>query len=255
MFFVFSLLGSQESPEQTAAGVAAARQELTQKVAEARKVVAQRTADVEQAKTADEQQDAAEELSAAEADLEATELALAALNVTPSTNAKGEPIKRAEVSRTATNAALDKARLESTHPKLARTIRYAVENPELTLYKLKNSAYKFAFMLVPLSLPFLWLMFFWRKDVTMYDHVIFTLYSLSFMSLWSALIGLMTTIRFTGGFVAAAVLFMPIHLFMHLKEAYRLGGFSTAWRFIALLIAGALIVVLFLLLILFISLN
>jgi hypothetical protein len=72
-------------------------------------------------------------------------------------------------------------------------------------------------MLVPLSLPFLWLMFFRRKGITMYGHAIFTLYSLSFMSLWSALIGLMTTNRFTDGFVALAVLFMPVHVFAHLK--------------------------------------
>jgi hypothetical protein len=255
MFFVLSLLEGQESPETTAAEVEEARQEWTQKVVAARKLVAQHTTELKQAKTADEMRDAAKELSEAQEDLEGRELALAALNLTPTTNARGEPIRRAEVSRTATNAALDKAQLESTHPKLARTIRHAVENPELTLHKLKNSAYKLAFMLVPLSLPFLWLMFFWRKGITMYDHAIFTLYSLSFMSLWSALIGIMATNRFTDGLISMAVLFMPVHMFVHLKEAYRLSWWSTLWRTIALMITGSVTVALFLLLILFISLN
>lgn len=35
----------------------------------------------------------------------------------------------------------------------------AMKNPELTIYKLKNTASKFSFLLVPISLPFLWLMF------------------------------------------------------------------------------------------------
>jgi Protein of unknown function (DUF3667) len=255
MFFVLSLVGDNEAPVNTAGGVEEARKELAQEVADGRELVARRTAELAQAKTPDEKEDAADELVDAQEDLKGSEIALAALNATPTKNANGEPISPRDASRTATNAALDKVHLQTTHPKLARTIRHAVENPELTLYKLKNSAYKFAFMLVPLSLPFLWLMFFWRKGVTMYDHAIFTLYSLSFMSLWSALIGLLSTNRFTDDLVTAAVLIMPIHMFAHLKETYRLGWFSTWWRSIALLIAGALILALFLLLILFISLN
>ena len=96
---------------------------------------------------------------------------------------------------------------------------------------------------------------FWRKGVTMYDHAIFTRYSLSFLSLWSVLIGLMGTNRFTDGFVWMAVLYMPVHLFVHLKETYRLRWFSAGWRTFALLFAGSLVALLFLLLILFISLN
>jgi hypothetical protein len=255
LFFVFSLLGSKESPEKTAASLQEARKEQTQEVEEARKLVAQRTAELAQANTADDKEDAAEELSEAQDDLKGSEVALAALDAASTTSAKGQPTNDAEVSLTATNAALDKAHLDSRYPKLARTVRHAADNPELTLYKMKSSAYKFAFMLVPLSLPFLWLMFWRRKGVTMYDHAIFTLYSLSFMSLWSALIGLMATNRFTQGLVSVAALFMPIHMFVQLKEAYRLGWFSTAWRTIALLIADSVIVALFVLLIVFISLN
>jgi hypothetical protein len=49
----------------------------------------------------------------------------------------------------------------------------ALSNPDLTLYKLKNTSYKFSFMLIPISLPFLWLLFAWRRGVAMYDHAVF----------------------------------------------------------------------------------
>ncbi|UUZ53023.1 DUF3667 domain-containing protein [Massilia sp. H-1] len=68
-------------------------------------------------------------------------------------------------------------------PELEKGIRHAAANPELALYKLKNTTYKFSFLLIPISLPFVWLMFFWKRGVTMYDHAVFVLYSLCFMSL------------------------------------------------------------------------
>jgi hypothetical protein len=120
---------------------------------------------------------------------------------------------------------------------------------------MKNSAYKFAFMLVPISLPFLWLMFFWRKGVMMYDHAIFTLYELSFLSLWYVLIALMAKSQLPEGLVVVASLFPPVHVFMQLKETYALGWFATAWRTIAVLVAGCIVLALFALLVLFISLN
>ncbi len=256
MFFVFSLLESSEaeSPGKTAASIEEARQDLAKEIEDARKLVARRTAELAQA-TPEDEADAEQELAEAQEELKANEIALAALTAAPKVDEKGVPTSKFEVARSSTNAALDKAEINSTHPRLARTIRHAVENPELTLYKLKNSAYKFAFMLVPISLPFLWLMFFWRTGVRLYDHAIFMLYSLSFMSLWFVIIALMATNRFTGGFVALAMLYTPVHIFIHLKETYQLGWFSTWWRTVALLIAGSFVSVLFILLILAISLS
>ena len=74
---------------------------------------------------------------------------------------------------------------------LDAAIKHAIKNPEFTLYKLKNAASKFSFLLVPISLPFLWLMFFWKRGVTMYDHAVFTLYSLSFMALLVVMLSLL----------------------------------------------------------------
>jgi hypothetical protein len=49
-------------------------------------------------------------------------------------------------------------------------IRHSLLNPDLALYKVQNSVYKFSFLLVPISLPFLALLFFWKRGVTLYDH-------------------------------------------------------------------------------------
>jgi hypothetical protein len=194
-------------------------------------------------------------LADARSDLHDTEISLAALNVVPDPNPKDGALNRNDTARMSTDAVLDKIGLDQSHPTLSRIVRHAAENRELTLYKMKNSAYKFAFMLVPISLPFLWLMFFWRKGVTMYDHAIFTLYGLSFLCLWGVLIGLMAKSQVTESFVTAALLLPPVHIFMQLKETYALGWFATTWRSIAVLVAGSIVLTLFMLLVLFISLR
>jgi hypothetical protein len=257
MYFVFSMIAGSgaDSQAKKAAGLEEARKSLSKEVEDGRKLVAKREAKLAQAKTADEREEAAEELVDARADLHGSEIALAGLNVVPDSSPKEGTLNRDNTARTDTNAVLNKVGLDQSHPTLSRIIRHAAENRELTLYKMKNSAYKFAFMLVPISLPFLWLMFFWRKGVMMYDHAIFTLYELSFWSLWYVLIALMAKSQLPEGLIVAASLFPPVHVFMQLKETYALGWFATAWRTIAVLVAGCIVLALFALLVLFISLS
>jgi hypothetical protein len=75
--------------------------------------------------------------------------------------------------------------LTSTPHPLAKLHR-ALGNPELFLYELKNKGSELSFMLIPISLPFLWLMCVGRPGIAVYDHAIFSLYSLPFMSLCSS---------------------------------------------------------------------
>ena len=132
-------------------------------------------------------------------------------------------------------------------------VEHATKNPELAIYKLKNTAYKFSFLLVPISLPFMWLMFFWRPGITMYDHAVFALYSLSFMSL---LFALMFVLKFAG--LSGVVKFMiftvpPVHMFLQLRGAYGLAWGSTLWRTIVLQSVTATVFLLYLALILYLS--
>jgi hypothetical protein len=121
------------------------------------------------------------------------------------------------------------------------------KNPSLMLYKLQSNGYKFSWLLIPLSLPFLWLMFAWRREYKAYDHAIFITYSLSFMSLLFIVMSILSTIE--GGSDWAALLFIiaaPLHLYKQLRHAYGLSRFSAIWRWFVLLICTQIVLALFL---------
>jgi hypothetical protein len=106
-------------------------------------------------------------------------------------------------------------------------------NPDLALYKIQQTFYKFAFLLVPFSIPFMAVLFLWRRRTTLYDHGVFVLYSLTFVVL-AGLIGIgMGFIHPILGAIAWVLIVMgtPVHQFAQLKGGYELGWFSTAWRF------------------------
>lgn len=124
-----------------------------------------------------------------------------------------------------------------------------LQNPELAIYKIQNTAYKFSFLLVPISLPFMWLLFFWKRGVTLFDHAVVVLYSLSFMSLLFVVAAL-TSIwaeGLMGAVVSIILLAIPIHMYFLIKGAYALGWFSALWRTLLLLIFCVVALSLFLL--------
>ncbi len=97
------------------------------------------------------------------------------------------------------------------------------ENPGLALYKLQANGYKFSWLLIPISAPFVWILFFWTWRFRMYDHTVFVTYSLAFMSLLAVALTLAGFAGIAGGATAsAAVLIPPVHIFRQLKGAYRL---------------------------------
>lgn len=156
------------------------------------------------------------------------------------------------------NLLLEKARTEASGPSgitpntgVAWLDKSLIEkwkkNPSLMLYKLQANGYKFSWLLIPLSLPFLWLMFAWRRQFKAYDHAIFITYSLSFMSLLFIAISIISTIP--GGGPWAATLFAfgaPLHLYKQLRYAYGLSRFSAFWRFCILLVCTQIVLMMFL---------
>ena len=108
------------------------------------------------------------------------------------------------------------------------------------LYKLQTKAYKLSFLLVPMSLPWLWLVFLWKRGVGVYDHAIFALYSISFMSLLFIAGSLALTANIvTEAFWVPLLLAPSLHMFASLRGAYGLGVFSAGWRTVYLSIAAA----------------
>ncbi|MCR2832618.1 DUF3667 domain-containing protein [Parerythrobacter lacustris] len=121
------------------------------------------------------------------------------------------------------------------------------KNPTLMLYKLQSNSYKFSWLLIPLSIPFVWLLFLWRRQYKAYDHAIFVTYSLAFMSLLFITLSLLGTIDALGfGVFAALLVIPPIHLYKQLRGTYSLSRFSALWRLMALSLFIWIVVILFL---------
>ena len=109
-------------------------------------------------------------------------------------------------------------------------------NPQLLLYKVQANAYKYAWALIPLSVPFVWLLFFWKREFRLFDHAVFVTYSLCFMlSLGTAAALLMRMPAMEGVAIAALMLIPPIHLYQQVRHAYSLSLVSAAWRTLLLL--------------------
>ena len=121
------------------------------------------------------------------------------------------------------------------------------DNPNLMLYKLQSNSYKFSWLLIPLSIPFMWLLFFWKRRYRAYDHAIFITYSIAFMSLLFILVSILVKIGASEA-IYGSILFLvpPIHMYRQLRGAYHLKRRSALWRLAALLVFITVITVLFL---------
>jgi len=120
---------------------------------------------------------------------------------------------------------------------LSESVEAAAKNPDLTFLKLQNNASKFSWLIIPLSVPFVWLLFPFSRRFRPYDHTVFVTYSLSFMTLLvvaAVLIGL-AGLPAVAGF---AMLIPPFHIYRQLKGTYGLSPGGALLR-TALLIAFA----------------
>lgn len=122
---------------------------------------------------------------------------------------------------------------------LAKAFEKGRKNPSLLLYKLQSNAYKFSWALIPISVPFVWLLFlhkprYWRFKA--YDHVVFVTYSIAFMSLGYIALTLLGALP-AGQAIAGTAMFVvpPLHMYRQLRGAYSLSRFSALWRTFMLL--------------------
>jgi len=131
----------------------------------------------------------------------------------------------------------------------------AKENPKLLIYKVQSNAYKFSWLLIPISIPLVWLLFLhrrrYRREFTAYDHTVFVTYSIAFMSLAAIALSLLGWIGFPAGIVSLAVIIIPpVHIYRQLKGTYGLSRGSALWRTAALLILSFVALILFTLILL-----
>jgi hypothetical protein len=112
------------------------------------------------------------------------------------------------------------------------SIDKAAKNPELVFYKLKTNAYKFSWALIPISVPFVWLLFPFSRRFRIYDHIVFVTYSLCFMML---LLVAATLVGLVASPIASLAWFVPpFHMYRQLRGTYGVGRWGGIWRAAAL---------------------
>jgi len=105
------------------------------------------------------------------------------------------------------------------------------ENPSLALYKLQANFYKFSWLLIPLSVPFVWILFFYTRRFKMYDHTVFVTYSLAFMSLFAIALTVLGFAGLGAPWIPIAAVFIPfIHMYKQLRGTYQTGRISAFLR-------------------------
>ena len=150
-----------------------------------------------------------------------------------------EAVSRGEISSKALD--IDPSGLA---PSLSDAVKKARNNPELVAYKLKTNAYKFSWLIIPLSVPFVWLLFPFSRRFRIYDHTIFVTYSLCFMTL---LVVAGVILQAIGAQSLASILWLipPFHMYRQLKGAYGLTGWGAGWRAAVLTMFAMIVISLF----------
>ena len=255
MFFAFAFM---DAPSQLNTTPQGRRGEATENLVEARAELSQARRELSAVRTSPPEGEplglserlAAQAVRAAEAEVARREAALqlidrvqaeSAAATTPVTGAEAgspnaAPVGEPAEAQTWQESLREKVRagrveINSPFPRLNEQVLHSLDNPDLALYKVQQAAYKFSFLLVPTSLPFIWLLFIWKRGLTLYDHAVFVLYSLSFASVLFVVVTLCTQVAWLEWLgVVLLGLGLPVHMFFHLKGAYALGWWSAIWR-------------------------
>ena len=111
-------------------------------------------------------------------------------------------------------------------------IERAAADPRAFLDVVKEWSERFAFLMLPVGTILLTLIFIADRRCTAYDHVIFTLHSLSFATLVMTVFILVPAA--VGDLALLLLLLPPLHLFTHMRGVYRTGRTGTLLRMAAL---------------------
>lgn len=145
----------------------------------------------------------------------------------------------------------DALKVETGWPLLDHGIAAANENPNLFLYRLQSSAYKYSWALIPLSTPLIWLLFCWKRQYKFYDHLIFVTFSLTFMMLLVTLLTLLGAVGAPAWLIVPTVLFVPpLHMYRQLRGAYGTSRAGGLLRTAALLLFALFALILYVLILL-----
>jgi hypothetical protein len=129
--------------------------------------------------------------------------------------------------------------IESGIPFVDAAIDKANANPALALYKMQSNSYKYSWLLILISAPFLWLLFPFSRRFGWYDHLVFVTYSISFMALLWVVLRLLSFVGIEPGVLwTFGVLYAPFHMYRQLRGAYRCSRIGAALRTAVLQVAS-----------------
>ncbi len=95
----------------------------------------------------------------------------------------------------------------------------ALSNPQFYMTVVFEWAHRLAFLLLPILAAELTVLYFYRRRIFVYDHLMVALQYLSFcFLLWAAV--WLAPIRFWGWIILPALIWTPVNLFMTLRGAY-----------------------------------
>jgi hypothetical protein len=124
---------------------------------------------------------------------------------------------------------------------LRSQLQKAIKNPDSFFVAVESWGHRFAILMLPIAALMLTVLFAFRKGVYVFDHVIFSMHSLSFVGL------LLTTIFLASIWWGGAWWLLwaaPAHLFIHMRGTYRTGIFGTLARMTLLFIGTNIVVAL-----------
>jgi Protein of unknown function (DUF3667) len=127
----------------------------------------------------------------------------------------------------------------------------ALKNPEAFVAAMERWSHEFAILLLPIAALALSGLFLFKRGVYVFDHLIFSMHSLSFQ-------GLLLTAVFLGGLAvdwAGWFLWIaPVHLFIHMRGTYGIGSLGALIRMFLLFVASATAFILLMLGLVFVGL-
>jgi hypothetical protein len=111
----------------------------------------------------------------------------------------------------------------------------AMNNQEAYKAAIAQWAERFAVLMLPIAAIMLTVLFVFKKGVYVFDHLIFSMHSLSFQ-------GLLLTVVFALGLVVDwgpwLLLLSPVHLFVHMRGTYKISWYGTLIRMFLLFIGS-----------------
>jgi hypothetical protein len=129
------------------------------------------------------------------------------------------------------NLEINKGPVTSNSAWVRERLQHAMANPQSFFFAVEQWGHRFTILLLPIAALMLTVLFALKKGVYVFDHVIFSMHSLSFVGL------LLTTIFIASMWWSGAWWLLwaaPVHLFVHMRGTYRTSVFGTLARMTAL---------------------